>query len=140
MRPPGALVWVFAQVVAGECRSEVLIMPMSEDERRQLREAEAELADQRQLAKLARRLGEASIDKGMGRTIMLWAVGGSLGLILVVVGAVAHSTAAEAAGVVILTVTLLVVGVALIAVQVYGDRREHEHRLAQGRHPHSPSA
>jgi hypothetical protein len=75
----------------------------------------------------------------MGRAIVLWGVGGSLGLILVVVGAVVHGTAAEAAGVVILTVTLLVVGVALIAVQVYGDLREREHRLAQGRHPHSPS-
>lgn len=64
-------------------------------------------------------------------------VGGILGLILVVVGAVVHSAAAEAAGVVILMVTLLVVGVALIAVQLYGDLREH--RLAQGRHPHSPS-
>lgn len=112
-------------------------MPMSEDERRQLREAEAELADQRQLAKLARRLGEASVDKGMGRTILLWGVGVSLGLILVIVGAVLHSTAAEGAGVAILTITLLVVGVALIAVQVHGDLRER--RLAQGRHPHSPS-
>ena len=130
-------VCVFAHVVVDECRSEVLIMPMSEDERRQLRDAEAELADQRQLAKLARRLGEASVDKGMGRTIALWAVGGSLGLILIVVGAVAHSVAAEAAGVVILIVTLLVVGVALIAVQVYGDLRER--RLSQDRQPHSPS-
>ena len=131
-------VCVFAQVVVGECRSEVLIMPMSEDERRQLREAETELADQRQLAKLARRLGEASVDKGMGRTIALWAVGGSLGLILFVVGAIGHSTAAEAAGVAILAVTLLVVGIVLIVVQIYGDLREREHRLAQGRHPPSP--
>ena len=128
-----------AQAVVGECRSEVLIMPMSEDERRQLRQAETELADQRQLTKLARRLGEASVDKGMGRVIALWAAGGSLGLILVVVGAVGHSAAAEAAGVVILTVTLLVVGIALIVVQIHGDLREREHRLAQARHPHSPS-
>lgn len=112
-------------------------MPMSEDEQRKLREAEAELADERGLAKLARRLGEASIDKGLGRTIVLWGVGGSLGLILVVAGAVVHSTAAAAAGVAILIVTLLAVGIALIAVQVYGDLREH--RLAQGRHPRSPS-
>jgi hypothetical protein len=61
------------------------------------------------------------------------------GPILVIAGAVAHSTTAEAGGVVILTVTLLVVGVALIAVQVYGDLREREQRLTQGRHPHSPS-
>jgi hypothetical protein len=115
-------------------------MPMSEDERRQLREAEAELADQRQLAKLARRVGEASVDKGMGRAIALWGLGGSLGLILLVVGAVVHSTAAEAAGVVILTVTLLVVGVALIAVQICGDLREREHRLTRGRDRHSPPA
>lgn len=77
-------------------------MPMSEDERRQLRETEAELAGQRQLTRLARRLGQASIDKGMGRVIALWGVGGSLGLILVVAGAVAHSTPAEVAGVVVL--------------------------------------
>jgi hypothetical protein len=114
-------------------------MPMSEDERRQLCEAEAELADQRQLAKLVRRLGQASVDKGMGRAIALWGVGGSLGLILVVVGAVVHSTAAGFGGVVVLIITLLVTGVALIAVQVYGDLREREHRLARGRRPPSPS-
>lgn len=68
---------------------------------------------------------------------MLWGVGGILGLILVVVSAVVHSAAAEAAGVFIAMVTLLVVGVALIAVQLHEDLREH--RLAQGRHPHSPS-
>jgi hypothetical protein len=63
---------VFAQVVGDECRSEVLIMPMSEDERRQLREAEAELADQRQLAKLARRaLGRRVSIRGWGRAIAL---------------------------------------------------------------------
>lgn len=108
-------------------------MPISEVERRQLREVEAELADQRGLAKLARRLGEASVDKGMGRTILLWGVGGSLGLILVVVGAVVHSNAVVAAGVVSLIVTLLVVGAALIAVQVHGDLREH--RLGSGSAP-----
>jgi hypothetical protein len=102
----------------------VLIMPMSEDERRQLREVEAELADQRQLTKLARRIGQASVDKGMGRTIVLWGIGGSLGLTGFVVGAVLHATTAEVAGVVILIVTLLIVGIALIAVQIYGDLRE----------------
>jgi len=91
----------------------------------------------KEFTQLARRLGEASVDKGMGRRIVLWGVGGSLGLVLVVAGAVGRSTATEAAGVVILIVTLLVVGLALIAVQVYGDLREH--RLAQGRHLHSPS-
>jgi hypothetical protein len=65
----------------------------------------------------------------MERVIVLWGVGGSLGLILVVAGAVMRSTATAAAGVVILIVTLLVAGAALIAVQVYGDLREH--RLAQ---------
>lgn len=60
-----------------------------------------------------------------------------MGLIMVAVGAVVHSTAAVAAGVVILIITLLVVGVALIAVQIHGDLREQ--RLARSRHPHSPS-
>ena len=79
--------------------------------------------------------GWASPGDGPGNRVV--GVGGSLGLILFVVGAVVHSTAAEVADVVIL-VTLLVVGIALIAVQVYGELREREHLLARGRHPHSP--
>jgi chloramphenicol 3-O-phosphotransferase len=49
----------------------------------------------------------------------------STGLILVVVGAVVHSNAVLAAAVVILAATLILVGVASLAVEVTGYRREH---------------
>ena len=69
------------------------IMAMSEDERRQLREAEGELSQQRRLANLASRLKSASVHTGLKRITVLWIVGGSLGLILVIVSAVVHSMA-----------------------------------------------
>ena len=111
-------------------------MPMSEDERRQLRETEAELAQQRRLANLARRLKSASVDTGLRRITVLWIVGGSLGLILVIAAAVVHSTTLGLTGVIILIATLLLVGVTSIVVEVHGQRREH--RIDRDRHPHSP--
>ena len=82
-------------------------MRMPEDERRELGELETQLARQPHLVKLARRLSWASVDTGRRRTSVLWGVGGAVGLSLVVAGAVAHSTAVETAGVVILIATLL---------------------------------
>ena len=111
-------------------------MPMSDDERRQLRELETQLAGQRRLVKLARRLGAASVDTGLPRISVLWGPGGRLGLILVIAGAVVRSTVLIAAGVVILAVTLLLAGAA-IAVGVAEYRREHRPR--GGRPPRSPS-
>jgi Protein of unknown function (DUF3040) len=100
-------------------------MPMSDDERRRLRELEDEVAQQRRLVNLAHRLGSASVDTGLRRVTMLWIAGGSIGLILVVTGAVAHSTAVLAAAVVILAGTLILVGVTSLVVEVGGYRREH---------------
>ena len=113
-------------------------MAMSEDERRQLREAEAELAQQRRLVNLASRLKSASVDTGLKRIIVLWVVGGSLGLILVIASAVVHSIVLGTVAVGILAGTLILAGVASLLVEVRGQRREHEQRMSRGRHPHSP--
>jgi hypothetical protein len=100
-------------------------MPMSDDERRRLQELEAELAEQRRMVTLAHRLGSANVDTGLRRVTVLWIAGGSTGLILVVAGAVAHSSAVLTAAVVILAVTLIAAGVASLAVELAGFRREH---------------
>lgn len=114
------------------------IMPMSEYEQRQWHELEAQLAQERRLVRLERRLGTASAGAGTPRkTSLLWGAGGGIGLILVVAGAVVHSTVVGTAGVVILAGTLVLAGVALIAVGLSGYHREH--RSAHGRQPRSPS-
>jgi Protein of unknown function (DUF3040) len=113
-------------------------MPMSDDERRRMHELEAELAEQRRLVSLAHRLGSASVDTGLRRVTALWIAGGSIGLILVVAGAVVHSTAVLAAAVVILAGTLILVGVASLVVEAAGYRREHG--PGGGRKPRSPSS
>lgn len=111
-------------------------MAMSDDERRQLRELEADVAQQRRLVKLARQLGSASVYTGLRRITVLWIAGGSLGLALVVAGAVAHSNAVLLAAVVVLAGTLILVGVASLVVEVAGYRREH--RQGAGRQPRPP--
>lgn len=111
-------------------------MPMSEYEQRRWRELEAQLAQERRLVALARRVGSVRAeppDPGPARTrvripsrtYVLWALGGSLGLILVVLGAVTHDALVNTAGVAVLTGSLVLVGVALIAVGLTRSRREH---------------
>lgn len=99
-------------------------MPMSEDELRQLRELEGQLATQPRLTRLARQLSAANVYTGLRRVTVLWIGGGALGLILVIAGAAAGANAVVAAGVGVLAVTLLVVGAAAIVVEVRGYRRE----------------
>jgi hypothetical protein len=106
--------------------------------RRQLRELEADAAQERRLVKLARQLGSASVYTGLRRITMLWIAGGSIGLILVVAGAVVHSTAVLTAAVVILAGTLILVGVASLLVEAAGYRREH--RSGDGRQLWPPSS
>ena len=111
-------------------------MPMSEYEERRWRELEAQLAQERRLVALARRLGSARPEprdpvrprtraRIPSRTYFLWALGGSLGLILVVLGGVTHNSLVDTAGVIVLTGSLVLVGVALIAVGLTRSRREH---------------
>jgi len=111
-------------------------MPMSEYEERRWRELEAQLARERRLVSLARRLGSVRTEPRYpsrprtraripSRTYFLWALGGSLGLVLVLLGGVTHNALIDTAGVIVLTGSLVLVGVALIAVGLTRSRREH---------------
>jgi len=111
-------------------------MPMSEYEQRRWRELEAQLAQERRLVALARRLGAVRTEprhpepartraRIPRRTYALWGFGGTIGLVLVLLGAVTHNAMINTAGVVVLTGSLVLVGVALIAVGLTRSRREH---------------
>jgi hypothetical protein len=111
-------------------------MPMSEYEQRRWRELEEQLAQERRLVALARRLGSVRTEphhpaptrtraRIPPRTYILWGLGGSIGLILVLLGGVTHDAMINTAGVVVLTGSLVLVGVALIAVGLTRSRREH---------------
>jgi|ERR1700761_6947035 Protein of unknown function (DUF3040) len=111
-------------------------MPMTEYEERRWRELEAQLAKERRLVALARRLGSVRTEPRYpgpartrsripARTYLLWGLGGSIGLILVLLGGVTHNALINTAGVVVLTGSLVLVGVALIAVGLTRSRREH---------------
>jgi hypothetical protein len=99
-------------------------MAMSDDERRRLRALEAEISQQRRLVRLARQLESAHLYTGFQRIARLWIAGGSVGLFLVVVGALVSSTGLLTVAVIILTGTVITVGVASIVVEVSGYRRE----------------
>jgi hypothetical protein len=109
-------------------------MAMSEDEQRQLHELEAQLAGERKLVALARRLESGGADTGQRRLSVLWAAGGSIGLMLVAAAAAVRSSALDAAGVAVLAGTFLLVGAAGMVVEAAGARRG----LAHGRSPRSP--
>jgi hypothetical protein len=111
-------------------------MPMTEYEERRWRELEAQLAKERRLVALTRRLGSVRTEPRYSgpartraripaRTYMLWGLGGAIGLILVLLGALTHNALINTAGVVVLTGSLVLVGVALIAVGLTRSRREH---------------
>lgn len=111
-------------------------MPMSEYEERRWRELEAQLAQERRLVALARRVGSVRTEPRRpvrprtraripARTYFLWALGGSLGLILVLLGGVTHNALISTAGIIVLTGSLVLVGVALIAIGLNRSRREH---------------
>ena len=120
-------------------------MPMSEDERRRLRELENQLAQQPRLVKLARQLSAASVYTGTRRLAIATAAGGALGLILLIAGAVTHTGALVTSGIAILGGTQIVVGVSAIVVEVRGYRRErrtwlppaHALRITSSRFPGS---
>ena|SRR5215469_18894872 len=111
------------------------IMPMSDEERRQLLEIETHLRQEPKLVKLSRQLGAANVYTAMRRLAVLTAAGGGLGLALLVVGAVLHN-ALFFAGVGVLAGTQIIVGVLAIVVEVRAYRREQ--RSDPGQHPHSP--
>ncbi len=111
-------------------------MPMSEYEQRRWSELEAQLAQERRLVALAHRLGSVRTEprptrpvrtraRIPARTYALWGLGGSIGLILVLLGNVTHNGLLDTAGVVVLTGSLVLAGAALIAVGLTRSRREH---------------
>ena len=105
------------------------IMTMSDDERRRWAELEAELSKHNRLAALTRRLG----DMPWPLIILWWAIGGALGLALVVAGAVVHSSGLVAAGAISLTATVVPTGIALIATGLNDYRRQrHSERPGYG--------
>ena len=110
-------------------------MVTSEDEQRQLRDLEAQLAGQRKLAALARRLESGGAGAGQLRLSVLWAAGGSIGLMLIAAAAAVRSSVLDAVGVAVLAGTFVLVGVAGMVVEAVGTRRG----LAHGRPPRSPS-
>lgn len=99
-------------------------MPISESEQRQLRQLEAQLAHERQLVRLARRLGTAGADIGVRRTALLAGAGGCTGLLLAIAGAVVHTAVLGTIGVGVLTATVVLSGLALITLGVRGYRRD----------------
>ena len=104
-------------------------MTMSDDERRRWAELEAELSKHHRLAALTRRLG----DMPWPLIILWWAIGGALGLALVVAGAVVHSSGLVAVGAVSLTATVVPTGIALIATGLNDYRRQrHSERPGYG--------
>ena len=104
------------------------IMTMSDDERRRWAELEAELSKQHRLAALTRRLG----DMPWPVIILWWAIGGTLGLALVVSGAVMHRSGLVAAGAVSLSATVVPTGIALIVTGLNDYRRQRRWQGHQG--------
>ncbi len=111
-------------------------MPLSDEERRQLLEIEGHLQQDPGLVKLSRQLSAANVYTALRRLSVLCAAGGTLGLILLVAGAVLHD-ALFAAGVGVLAGTQVIVGVAAIVVEVRAYQREQ--RPDSGHHPRSPT-
>lgn len=110
-------------------------MAMSQDEWRQWRQLEAQLAQHRPLVRLARHF-EAGASTRRWRTFAAWAVCGAIGLALIIVAADVHNVVVGALGAVILAGTLLSAVVALIVVEVGAYRCEHSQ--AHGRVPQPP--
>jgi Protein of unknown function (DUF3040) len=113
-----------------------MIMPMSDEERRQLLEIETHLRQEPGLVKLSRQLSAANVYTPLRRLTVLTAGGGAIGLILLVLGAVLHNSV-WIAGVGVLAATQVIVGVSAIVVEVRAHRREQ--RPDPGQHPHSPT-
>jgi hypothetical protein len=97
-------------------------MVLSGEEQERWREVEAELARDRRLVGLARRL--ASVGVGLPvKTCVLWLVGGITGLILVIAGDAQGHRELVAAGLDVLIGTVLVAGVLLIVIGVAHGQR-----------------
>ena len=105
---------------------------MSDEEQRRWSELEAELSKQHRLVTLSRRIGVMPSPL----IILWWAIGGTLGLAVIVSGAVVHNSDVLAAGVDSLTVIVVLTGIALILTGLSSARRQQ--RNSPGHQASSP--
>jgi hypothetical protein len=98
-------------------------MALSEDEQDVWRHIESELAGERRLAALSRRLTAVSAGVGLPtKTFLFWLVGGVAGLVVFLAGTVSGTHNLIVAGVGVLIATVLIAGVSLIGVGLADDR------------------
>jgi Protein of unknown function (DUF3040) len=97
---------------------------LSDEELRQWRELEAELAKEPRLVRLANRLANTNPNALMPRTAwLLWISGTSVGLIIVVAGWIANDSSVGMAGAGILILTVVLAGMATLMIGISGIRR-----------------
>jgi hypothetical protein len=90
---------------------------LSDDEHDRWRHIEAELAGERRLVGLSRRL--ATSGPGLPvRTCLCWLLGGLTGMIALIAGNVTHTSGLVTAGVGVLIATVVVSGALLIVIGV----------------------
>ncbi len=106
-------------------------MGLSGDEQDRWREVAAELAQERRLVSLSRKLAFVGVGVGLPvRTCLFWLVGGLTGLGILLAGGLSHSHALVIAGVDVLIATVLIAGVLLV---VLGVVRGGSHHPGNGR-------
>jgi hypothetical protein len=103
-------------------------MPLSASEQRRWRELEEQLARDRRLARVSRRL-IAGPRAGVPRwTSAAWVAGGGLGLIVAILGAVLRSRVLDTVGLAVLIGTTVLTGGVLIVAGVRGAWRQRHSR------------
>lgn len=105
-------------------------MSMSESERQQLHELEAELAADRRLVRLARRLPGVGSNTRLRQVVLLGAIGAAIGAFLVLIGAGSQSEAVSYFGLCLLAGTVVLAGLTLLVVAVARHRRQQRIRDA----------
>lgn len=103
-------------------------MPLSASEQRRWRELEAQLAKDRRLARVSRRLTAESRGGVPRWTSVVWVAGGGLGLLAAILGAVLRSKVLDTAGLAVLTGTILLTGGVLVVTGVRGCWRQRRSR------------
>jgi hypothetical protein len=94
-------------------------MGLSENEQERWREVTAELARERRLVGLSRRLATAGLGMGLPvRTCVFWIIGGLTGLAILITGSVSGTHSLVVAGVDVLIATVLIAGVLLIGLGI----------------------
>lgn len=98
-------------------------MALSGDEQDVWRHIETELAGERRLATLSRRLTAVNVGVGLPtKTCLCWLVGGLAGLVVFLAGTLSGTHGLIMAGVGVLIATVLIAGVSLIGVGLADDR------------------